>query len=229
MKRKETVDIIGELVASMNLDIVATSVVNNMLDNTFYTCNTLHLQKGYVVTVGLSDYVVSDITPNVSVTLTGTPSLTALNFTAYTPFYKHGTIITTNVELDKADDANQITPLVYLREVFVDKFNNTDSSFDRESSLEIFFLAQNSFSETEDDIRSYGLLPMRNLVYRFIETLNNHKDIGKFSDYEIKDWLRFGFETQNGATKKIFNFTDLTGCQLNISIPIKKNFSCCTN
>ena len=154
---------------------------------------------------------------------------TLLTFDVYQPFYKYGTIITTNNELDKESDALDILPLVYLRTEFEETINDRDSSMDRESPVEIFFLTQNDFSLTESEIENNGVLPMRNLAEMFIESLKNNKDIGKFENHRIKNWLRFGFETQNGATKKIFNYCDMSGCQLSITLPISRNLACCKN
>jgi len=230
MKTKRTEIIIGELVTGMDYSFTASSITDN-LDGTYTleSCNTKHLQSGYIVTIDAVDYTITAVDVDNSITIMGSPLPTTLVFDVYQPFYKYGTIITTNNELDKENDALDILPLVYLRTEFEETFNNRDSSFDRESAVEIFFLTQNDFSMTESEIESNGVLPMRNLAEMFIESLNKNKDIGIFTDYKIKNWLRFGFETQNGTTKKIFNYCDMSGCQLSITLPISKNLACCKN
>lgn len=227
--RKETEDLVGELINSIDFNVTIKTIVDNGNGTyTLTTCNTLHLQAGFSLVIGVVTYKIVSVIVNESFILSGSVVPTLEVFEIYKPFYKFGTIITTNNELNKKNDANDILPLIYLRTEFEETFNNRNELIDRESPLEIFFLTQNKFSNEEVDIRNDGVLPMRNLVYSFIEMLNNSTEkVGKVEDYSIKNWLRFGFETSNGSTKNIFSFCDMSGCQLNVTLPIKSSFACC--
>jgi hypothetical protein len=230
MTRRLTRDIIEQIVSAINYTFTASSVVDN-LDETYtlFSCNTLHLQAGYDIVIDGNDYTIISVNNNVSILIGGASVPLVKTFQAYQPTFKAGTIITTNIELDKTNDANEILPMIYLREVFEETFFNNDNINDRESPVEIFFLTQSDHSSTEDELLNYGVKPMFALAQMFIEMLNKHKDIGKIEDYNLTNWLRFGFEAQNGATKKIFNYCDMSGVQMRITIPFSRNLSCCKN
>jgi hypothetical protein len=230
MTRRLTRDILEQIITAINYTFTASSIVDN-LDGTFtlFSCNTLHLQAGYDLVIDGNDYVIISVNNNVSIIVGGSVVPTSKTFQTYNPTFKAGTIITTNIELDKTNDANEILPLIYLREVFEETFFNDDNTNDRESPVEIFFLTQSDHSSTEDDLVNYGVKPMFALSQMFIEMLNKNKDVGKFDDFSLTNWLRFGFEAQNGATKKVFNYCDMSGVQMRITIPFSKNLSCCKN
>lgn len=228
MKRIETEELIGQLIANMDFNLYVETIID--LGGSKYrleTCNTLYLQAGYQITINSVVRTITSVNHNVSIDIEGGPLPTEKKIAIYAPFYRHGTIITTNNEINKKSDALDITPLVYLRTEFTKTYNDRDKAMDRESDLEIYFLTQNSFEQTEADIRKTGVLPMRNLAYMFIDYLKSNKNIGIFNSHSLKNWTRFGFETANGQTKKIFNYVDLSGCQLNISLPIGKDLACC--
>ena len=235
MMRKQTYDIVGELIQAIDSTFTANSIVDNGLFNyTLPSCNTLWLSVGDIVTIGGNDYQITVIIPNVSITVQGTIVLTVKTFVVELPVYRHGTIITTNTEIKKDnDDGISITPLIYLREgngFLKDRMLNRDSPNDRESDLEIYFLKKNDFSKTEDDIIEFGVIPMRNLLYAFIDVLNKRTDlVGIFDDYTAEDWLRFGFQASDGTKSKYFNVCDMTSCKLNITLNFNKKIACCTN
>lgn len=233
--RKKTFDIIGELVAGINAVFTASTIVDNGLFNyTLTSCNTLWINVGDVLSFGGNDYTVTAVDANVSITVQGTVELTVKTASVDNPFYRHGTIITTNTEIKKTnDEGDPITPLIFLREgggFLRDRFFNADQTFDRESDLELYFLNQNDFSKTEADIIEFGTIPMTNLVNAFIETINRKKDlVGRPDEYTTEDWLRFGFQSSDGTKAKYFNVCDMTCVKLNVSLQFTRKLACCSN
>jgi len=66
----ETVDIIRDLVASLQLKIIVDSVTDNANGTyTIETCNTRHIQSGMSFSVSSVDYVVTSFVRDVSFTV----------------------------------------------------------------------------------------------------------------------------------------------------------------
>jgi len=151
--RRETENIIGDLVDAMDYSIAIDSIVdNNDGTYTLNVCNTLHLQNRYELTIDAVTYTILDIVNNTSITISGAVLPTATSITAYKPKYYFGTVITTNIELTKKQKANDKLPMVYLRTEFEDVFFSRNEAFDRKTDLEIFFLTQNDFKKTEEKV-----------------------------------------------------------------------------
>lgn len=232
--RKETVDIIGDLVSSMNFTFVAKTIINNGGTYTFTTCNTYHLQECFKITIDNAIFKITEVIKNESITikpvLDSTPAPTLLEFSIYNPYYFHGTVIQTNLELEQITNSSAKTPMIYLLEVAEDKFFNDDSSLERESDLRLFFLTQANFVDWKtQDTYENAINPMRSLLYSFIETLNNSKIVGKFNDYRVINHTKFGvYMTDKGYEKRIFN-DNLAGVELRISLPILQSNKCESN
>lgn len=223
--RKETVDIIGDIVGAINLTFtIYTTVDNGGNSYTLGTCNTLHLQSGFKVTIDAVVYTITEVDKNTAITITGDVLPTADSFEVYPPYYHHGTIVSSNVELAQIKDANNKTPLIFLHEVIEDKFyNKSDNPLERETTLKMFFLSQSNWAKNStNDHYVSAINPMRSLVYNFINTLNKTRYIADIEDYRIKNHTLFANYLQSGYTEAIFD-KNLSGCELNITIPIRPN------
>jgi hypothetical protein len=232
MKRAETVDIVKDLVKSMSFTMDIT-LINDNGDGTYtlYACNTYHLQECFKVLYEGANWIVTNVDKNTSITikpvLDSTPAPTALELDIYDPYYFHGTVIQTNLELEQISNSNLKTPMIYLLEVLEDTFFNRDEKIERESDLRLFFLTQANFTDWKtQDSYANAIEPMRSLCYSFIDTLNSSKIISNFAQYRIINHTKFGvYMTDKGYEKRIFN-DNLAGVELRISLPINRVNDC---
>ena len=223
--RKETVDIIGDLVNDINLSFAIKTIIDNGGNSyTLTTCNTLHLQTKFKITIDAVVYTITEVDKDVSITITGDSLPTATEFDVYPAYYHHGTILSSNAELAQIKDANNKTPLIFLHEVIEDKFyNKVSSQLERETTLKIFFLTQSNWAKNNtNDHYTSAIEPMRNLVYNFIDTLNKTRYIANIEEYRVKNHSLFANYLQEGYTEAIFD-KNLSGCELNITIPIRQS------
>lgn len=233
MKRIETVDIIKDLITNqLTFDLVIDSV--DVIDaNTFknYVCETHYLSgklsnNAQTIEINSNSYEVLEVVNNESITLLGSVLLSIGTYQLPNLYFKHGTIIQTNIELSAVIDKNEITPLVYLKRSFRETINGKESAIDRESDITLYFLTQANFSEWEtENYDDYAIIPMRNIVYSFIEMLENNRYIGKTTDYRITDLFRFATYSDKGSENLLFN-EHLSGVELTLTLPINKNFKC---
>ena len=230
--RKETVDIIKDLVSEMSFEVIIKLITDNG-DGTYTlsTCNTYHLQECFKITYESAQWTITNVVKDTSITikpvLDSTPAPTTLSFDAYDPYYFHGTVIQTNLELEQITNSNLKTPMVYLLEVLEDTFFNRDAQNERESDLRLFFLTQANFEDwkTQDSYKN-AIEPMRSLCYSFIDVLNKSKNIGIFASYRVINHTKFGvFVTDKGYEERIFN-DNLAGVELRITLPILQVNDC---
>jgi hypothetical protein len=232
-KRKETVQVIGDLISSWQLPFVINSIVDNG-DGTYtlYVPKTYYLQKGNrrKLTINLIDYLVNDVQNNESVTLKGSVIPPANTFNLPVPYYFNGTIIQTNTELKREQELSKKTPMVFLRRPFEETLdaadiNDTDTA--NSAALTLYFLTESNFKEwlTSDHDKN-AIVPMRNMIYEFIEMLKaNEKYIDRLTNYQVTDLIKFGLVTQNGVTAGLFS-DNYSGAELNITLGIKYQCIC---
>lgn len=240
LKRKETVTVIGELIAAWEIFFVINSVVDNG-DGTY----TLNVPKTYYLTPGkrrkliidLVEYIILDVVNNTSVLLKGTDSNDVAlpvppsdTFNLPVPHYFNGTIIQTNTEVHQEKDLSKITPMIFLRRPFsetidAEDLNNTDIA--NTADLVFYFLTEANFNEWQTfQHDKFAVLPMRNLMYEFIEMLKrNPKFINRFVDYNATDMIKFGLTTQKGYEKGLFS-NNYSGVELDITLGIKYQCIC---
>jgi len=228
--KQQTVYVIGDLVAEFydSLQFTAQSLVDNG-DNTYTlnTTDTLYLQECFKFDVLGTIYEVMEVKQCESITLKGNiaPPLT---FKPYQIHYFFGKIRETNTEMQLSqNDVSERTPFVYLLEKLKDKFFDESSSIERETPIRLFFLTQSNYSDwKQSDHHEKAVIPMRNLLYKFIDFINNSKKIGNFEQYEVEDCVNFGiYKTDKGNEQLYFN-DFLSGCMLEITLPILKSLNC---
>ena len=225
--RVETVDVVKSLVSLLEF----TYIIDNIIDNgdgtyTLESCNTYHLHEFLIITIDALEYTIQSTVYNESITITGNPLPTATSFDIPAPFYFHGTVIKTNLELINLDQFDKM-PMVYLLEVLEDDFLHRDEIIDRNSDLRLFFLTSANFTEwkTGDHYKN-AIEPMRSLAYNFIDAVDSSKIIDTFAIYSMINRANFGvYVTDKGNESRIFN-DNMSGVELRIPLPIKKDLTC---
>lgn len=230
--RKETVDIVNDLVSELEFPVIIKLITDNG-DGTYTlsTCDTYHLQECFKIDYNSAQWTITGVVKDTSITikpvLDSTPAPTELTFDAYSPYYFHGTVIQTNLELEQISNSSLKTPMIYLLEVLEDRFFNRDNQNERETDLRLFFLTQANFVDWKtQDTYTNAIEPMRSLCYSFIETLNKSKKIGIFAEYRLVNHTKFGvYVTDKGYENRIFN-DNLAGVELRITLPVLQENDC---
>jgi len=222
----ETVDIIRDLVALLRLKVTIDSVTDNANGTyTITTCDTRHIQTGMPITIDTVDYVVKSFVKDTSFVLEGDSIVTASSFFLDAPKFWHGSILETNKNLTGILDMNEKVPMVYLRRPYRDSFNEADSAIERDSDVTLYFLCEDVFKDDIDKRDIECIYTMRSLLYSFVEMLRRNKYIGEIGSFQVENKEKFGVVNSKGTEKVLFD-TPLSGCELNISIPIKINYQC---
>lgn len=228
----ETVDIVKDLVENINLKLNIKTVSTSGDLHTITVCNTLYLSgksnnnsNPYQITIDNNEYDVISVENN-TIVLQGVEPITLGLKSIASPYFFHGTVIQTNNELSCISDVFEKTPMVYMRRTFTENWSRY-TSIERTAEITLFFLTQADFSSWSiDDFDTFAIKPMRNLCYKFIDSLLTNKQIGKIENYSIIDNIKFAtFVNEKGFENQKFNDT-LSGVQLDISLPIRKNYKC---
>lgn len=231
MKRKETVDIVDELVTSLVSKVAIDSIVVNG-DNTYTitTENTSYLFPNMSFDIAGTPYKVLNTTTypfdyNSKFTIEGLVDITGTLEIVLNPLhYFHGTAIETVGELSRINISTDKFPMVYLLETVDDDFNNDDNlRLDRTSNLRLFFLSETDENQWDTDQHyKYSIIPMRNVVYSFIEHLESIALIAELGKFNAINHAKFGVNvSEQGHTKRIFK-DQLSGVELRINLPILK-------
>jgi len=226
--RIETVDVVGNLVAQMDTSVKINTIIDNGDGSyTISTCNTKYLKPCVFfdvdgITYEVTDGVGKEFTPNRQFTVYGGQTITAKVIDLPKMKYFHGTVIATSQELDNKKFDTDKFPMVYLLEVINDNFNNEpQDKIDRVSDFRMFFLT-NTDEENWLTAEHYRLAikPMRNMLYQFINELNDNANIEEFSNFTAINHAKFGvYSTDKGHTRRILN-DKTSGVEVRLSLPI---------
>lgn len=231
INRKQTVDIVEDLVTLINTELTGTSAWVDNGDGTYTIalCNTYWLNTMETVTIDSVEFTDLVVVKDTSLTVTGVSIPTALTFFLDVPSYYHGTVIQTNEEITASSpNVTARTPMVYLLEIMSDDFKSDEDSLERTSDLRLFFLTEADEKNWKTDTHYTDAIdPMRKMVSFFVdEVLKKSKGLGKIEEYTVTNHANFGvYTTDKGHTKKIFN-DSYSGCELRITLPIKADMSC---
>lgn len=228
---REIVDIIENVVNGLSFTTEVKTVTDNA--NGTYTlgvCCSYHVQPYCYVTINAVQYLVTDITNNESITIeNGAAVVVGDTIEITAPKYFHGTRPAINEELDEIESDMDKIPMVYLFEVISENFSNdSENRIERESTLRLFFLGGANFQDWyTDEHYKYAIVPMRNLVFEFIDAVNADScTFADFDNYTLINHAKFGvFTDNNGHTNRFFN-EDLSGVEMRVSLPIIQNFAC---
>jgi hypothetical protein len=226
---KETWELLLPILNTINKTFTVSSVIDNG-NGTFKlnTCNTLWLTINYNLTIGAETYKIIDVEPNEWVLLQGVNAPILTSFDVYSPFKFHGTIIAQSEELNATPISFNKFPMIYLHEITRERFNvNEEETIDRESECDLYFMVDcNIQNWLTNDHYKYAIRPMRNLLFETITALKLANNVGIFTDFEVFDQAKWGvYIADKGHKSKIFK-DDLSGTQLRITIPFKKELKC---
>lgn len=230
----ETVDIIREVVEAINIEFTAKVITDNANGTyTLTTDDTMYLQEKFSITIGAVVYEIKAVVKNVSITIEGSVLPTIKVFNIYAPVYYHGTVIKVKSEIAGETNAQNVfahTPFIYLREIIEDENNSkySDSPIAKTTDLQILFLTQCDYADWKIvDHYSKSIAQMRSLVDNFILRVYENKKIGEFDNYKTKNHVNFGvYVTDKGNNASIFT-DNLSGIELNIRLPFKKQRPAC--
>jgi hypothetical protein len=230
----ETVDIIREVVEAISIEFTAKTITENANGTyTLTTDDTLHLQEGFSITIGAVTYEILTVVKDALITINGISLPTIKVFNIYPPVYYHGTVRKVKAEIKGATTAQNVfarTPFIYLREIIEDNVNTkyANSTIEKTTDLQILFLTQCNYADWKIvDHYSKSIGPMRNLVENFVDKLYKNKMIGRFENYRAKPHVNFGvYVTDKGETKSIFT-DNLSGIEMNITLPFKRQTPTC--
>ncbi len=238
--RKETVDVIGDLITAWKLPFEIHTVVDNGPyqggPNNYYTlttCKTYYLIPGKrrYITIDSVKYTIIDVTNNTSITIIGSVLPPVITFDLPVPFYFNGTILQTNTEMARESDLSKKTPMIFLRRPFnelLDAADLVNTDVASIAQLTFYFLTEASFKDwltCQHD--KFAIKPMRNLMYEFIDMLKrNEKYIKRMTDYEATDQIKFGLVTQKGVESGGLFSNNYSGVQMDITLGIKYQCFC---
>lgn len=224
-------DIIRHVINGMNNLLDFQEVIDNG-DGTFtiMACNTLWVMENYVIEYNGEMFKVIDITPNVSITVEGDTVFDPIGpIPIDVPFYFHGTVRKTNVELiQRGKIGMDKYPMIYCFEIFREVFHQEKSDpNERTSALRLFFLGSADKENwlTEDHYEKV-IIPLRNMVNEFIFFIDNRNNFGRLEDYTTINHVDFGtFTSDQGKLQNLFD-DHLSGIELDISLVVKKGLIC---
>jgi len=230
----ETVDIIREVVEDISIVFTAKTIVDNGNGTyTLTTNDTMYLQEKFSITIDSVVYESESTVKDVSITIIGTILPVIKVFNIYAPVYYHGTVIKVKSEINGEVDSHNVfshTPFIYLREIIEDENESkySEKPIAKTTSLQILFLTQCNYEDwLVVDHYSKSIYQMRKLVDRFIDSVYLNKKIGRFDTFRTKNHVNFGvYVTDKGAAKSVFT-DNLSGIELNITLPFKKTTPIC--
>lgn len=239
-RKPETVDIVETLVNSMSFRIENDTDYIDNGDGTYTlnVCRTYWVKVGDSFTVDLLGteytYTVTNLIKDTSITVSssdGNYPVIVNAFDVESPKYYHGTVINTNLELNGEQFAENCTPMIYFLEQYTETYFTNDSILDRETNIRLFFLESANFQDwNTDEHYENAIYYTRQMLDYFIyevlfKTKGIHSDL--IEDYATTNRVNFGvYTTDRGSTNKIFD-KELTGIELQINLPITKNYIDC--
>lgn len=235
---KSTYELLAPIIAAIDKDITIQSVTVISAGNyKLNVCSSRWATAGFPVTINGIVYKITDIVPNVSITVTGPSAPPSVVFNLYAPVFYHGTIEATEEKLDaKVSGSLSSTlkmPIIWLHEP-VDEENspNEGDAIARKSKCELFFLIDANFAMWEqDDHYVNAIKPMRQLIMAFYEAVKKSRTVNYdlIETYSTNDLPRFGrYTAYSGAKKAIFAQYEMSGTKLSITLPfIRSNETCC--
>ena len=230
---RETYELIKPIVDALPKTIKVSSVTDN-LDGTYTltTCNTLHLQaSNRIITIDGNPYTVKEVFHNSVIILEGQTVPNVTEFDIYPIKFFHGTIKTTNIELNQVDTSEDKFPMVYLYEVLEEEnSHNVSELTGRTVDVRLYFLTENDWRNLNSKERQdLGVKPMRNAFdafMRLLETSDVCTDVPELS--RTKPYGVFGRENEQGIFKTIFD-ADLSGLGVRMVIPFKRVYCECSD
>ena len=215
------------------------SKIDNSIDGTYdlatqrtYFCDTKWARVGKKITDSLSNiftitevvtdqYIVAEDPTDPALVLDGLCTLEE-------PFWITGTKLATNREWSISDsNLENKLPLVWLLEVISETGYGRESVYDRDFTVQIFFLDETDPSQYyTKDHREQVVKPMQKLMDQFIKTAGSMRVYKTLESYQYKTFSRFGVEKENGVFQNILD-ANLSGVALDLTLTrYKQNCKC---
>jgi hypothetical protein len=227
--------VIDDLELTMNIYAVS-SVVNGVGENwKAWTLNTYYLHTGMRVTLGGIEYKIIDFSQNKYLVLDSEdyaksePSTG--NYTIDNPFFIWGKYKKANAELAyKSQQPYQYMPFIWMFELQPrTQPEAVDSVIQSEGIVRLFFMNTYPAEDyTTADHYTQIIKPMDDLVDRFVSALKKSKYIGILGTITRTNHANFtnGGSLTAGADQKVLDAGNLSGIEVEIDLPIKRNMTC---
>ena len=229
---KDISDIVKDIVNSIDNVQRPKDFAGSPLTYTFF-CDTLWARKGkYAYDNQNRRYLINDIVYNEKIhATTESGYLFGGGYQPITfepPVFVNGTKYAVNNEWSRmAQNLRDKTPLIWLHEVTTETVFGRQTPQERESDLLLFFLDEtNPTSFETSNHRHEVVLPMQQLVRKFIDAINDNPNFKNVENYQMRTFSRFGTETEEGIFKNILD-ANLSGVQLRISLTKYKGNCIC--
>ncbi len=245
MKYKQSsIDIIGNLIASLTFPVKIIQAVNEANGNhTLSVDDMYHAQPGFTITVGGKKYTITDILPGESL-FCGTDTndvikikgdagnITVTNFTMYPPFFFYGTPIAEGIELISTSQSKDKTPMYWLRlDDIYEKFYEDDlEPKERDLKIRLYPLTQADHDKwLTADAKKLAIDPMHRLAEILI---NKIKSLPYRFDVDNLEWEvpavypKFGVISINRGVEKSLWHDKLAGIEMAINLTVYKNLNC---
>ena len=222
------VDLVGIFVDAMRTTETIISEVDNGDGSITITSNVTVIENGDYIILGTENYLVYDLDK-----IAGTFKVNATFPTGETtwrtaaPYYYHGTPQTVNKEIDTdnvpTDKARY--PAIVLWEIIRQDFDKDPVSVvGNTARLTMSFLdTTNKIDWTIEEHYDNVIDKMEDEADRFISIIKKHPYISRFDDYSYIKHFNWGtFVQDKGHTRYILD-ENLSGLNLEIALPIKKN------
>lgn len=222
------VDLVGIFVDAMRTTETIISEIDNGDGSITINSNVTVIQNGDYIILGTENYLVYDLNK-----IAGTFKVKATFPTGETtwrtaaPYYYHGTPQTVNKEIDTdnvpTDKARY--PAIVLWEIIRQDFDKDPVSVvGNTARLTMSFLdTTNKIDWTIEEHYDNVIDQMEDEADRFISIIKKHPYISRFDDYSYIKHFNWGtFVQDKGHTRYILD-ENLSGLNLEIALPIKKN------
>jgi len=221
--------IISEIDRTFEITSV-TSLGSNLYK--LFTCNRLWATIGKTVTINAKNYVVTELGEDY-ITVRGTDAIasTVKSFQLYAPIFKAGTILEVANELTCEQLTSAKYPLIFMHEWTNERHNVSDlEPNSHEANITLYFLVEAKTVEWNNEKhKSLACLPMRNLVFRFVDALKISSLVNEsnLETFDLTDCPKLGvYSVEKGSGRKIFT-DDVSGCRMVINIPFYKQDCSC--
>ena len=199
-----------------------------------YCDDIYHAMEGYSLNILGNPYEIISFDEDLkTITVKGNTALSGSFWFNMNPVYFfHGSPRETNAETAQQEDSFKKTPMIWLLESFDEEFfRDTESAYERESSVRLFFLGQAEYDKPTAERHTNYVNPMRRLKEQFIEALYYHTEI--FAEFEVTDkeniYTKFAVYVNSptgSGTQQLFA-DNLAGVELSCTFKILKRGACC--
>lgn len=226
--------VISDAIDLMDLTInVSSSQETGDSDLILYVDKTWYIQKGTRIEIDGDIYKVIDFTLNTSITLDDVGGLTTPeSITLPNPTFYYGKTKVVNYKLNSIMDKTTLYPIIWMQENLGRTAPaDVDSSYDSDGSVRLFFLNNANLEDWERaDHQTEVIEPLNTVVDEFLRVIDNNGTTGKLGDNQTINHALFGVSGLLNSADTVKNMfaENLSGIEINPSIPILKSTNCMT-